>query len=410
MIIINDPLRLLELNTLAIYLLLTPEENARYRDKLKSLNRYTTLTKGIFQFDFVVKGKTPYNKLPKEMIRKMRHYNVMVRLVNSIHGIYCYGMEEVDLEGDMPSIVKRLKVFVKNVCEVNIDHLDILYNRYSMPSLESMRYYSEKNIAKEMFEAALKGDDIDKVNGKQSLQETSPGSDIKTSLEIAKSAADSKKEDFDKKIEKERCQNIRPDREPHITMTVKYVNTDRVLKGGRIKKKLGVEMNIDGNIVSVYFGSTDQTFLYIIVLLAALEKREIGTYDFLSLESYTKYQPNFDLNHPNFSYRRIRDKKLKTWLKNRYNALRFIRDFDDWYLGVKNDLHPLYVAMTGIKQRLWDTLYLQNKDAYYYSLLYNDCGLYRTRISASNIRVDPVIMERIIETRDETSEDWEIYY
>ena len=53
MIIINDPLRLLNLNPLAIYLMLMPDEKAQYRDKLKDLNRYSTLTKGIFHFDIV---------------------------------------------------------------------------------------------------------------------------------------------------------------------------------------------------------------------------------------------------------------------------------------------------------------------------------------------------------------------
>lgn len=410
MIIINDPLRLLNLNTLAIYLMLTPDEKAQYRDKLKDLNRYSSLTKGIFHFDVVEKGDTPYDKLPEEMIRNMSHFNILVRLVNSIHGIYCYGMEEVDLGGDMHSIVERLKVFVKNVCEVNINHLDILHLRQSLPSLEILRYYSEKNIAKEMFEAALNGADIDKANGKRSLQETAPGADIKTSLGIAESAADSKKENLDKKIEKERCQNIRPDRRPNITMTVKKVNTDRVLKDGRIKKKLGVEMNIDGNIVPVYFGSTDQTFLYIIVLLAKLEGHELESNDFLSPESYYKYQPNLDSKHPIISDKQYRHKKVKTWLKNRYRALRFNRDFEDWYLGVKNNLHTLYVAMTGIKQTLWDALCLEYKDAYYYSLIYKDHGRYRIRISPSNIRIDPEIMERILETKDEKSEDWDHGY
>ena len=410
MIIINDPLRLLNLNTLAIYLMLTSEEMALYGDKLKDLNRYSSLTKGIFHFDIVEKGDTPYDKLPEEMIRNMSHFNILVRLVNSIHGIYCYGMEAVDLGGDIPSIVERLKVFVKNVCEVNINYLDILHLRQSSPSLEILRYYSEKNIAKEMFEAALNGADIDKANGKRSLQETAPGADIKTSLEIAESAADSKKENLDKKIEKERCQNICPDRSPHITMTVKMVKTGKVRKDGSLKKKIGVELNIDGNIVPVAFGSTDQTFLYIIVLLAQLEGHELESNDFLSPELYYKYQPNIESDHTLISNKQDRHKKVKTWLRNRYRALRFSRDFEDWYLGVKNDPHPLYVAMTGIKQTLWDALCLEYKDAYYYSLIYKDHGRYRIRISPSNIRIDPEIMERILETKDEKSEDWDHGY
>jgi hypothetical protein len=229
-------------------------------------------------------------------------------------------------------------------------------------------------------------------------------------LGIAKSAVDNENEIRDSKIEKERCEREKPRNTPHITMTVKMVNTDRVLKDGSIKKKLGVEMNIDGNIVPVYFGSTDQTFLYIIVLLAQLEGHELESFDFLSPESYYKYQPNLDSKHPIISDKQYRHKKVKTWLKNRYRALRFNRDFEDWYLGVKNDPHPLYVAMTGIKQTLWDALCLEHKDAYYFSLIYKDRGRYRIRISPSNIRIDPEIMERILETKDEKSEDWDHGY
>ena len=115
MVKIFDDQNCLELNLLAIYLMLTSEEMALYGDKLKDLNRFSTLTKGIFHFYIIEKGETPYNKLPKEMIRNMRHYNVMARLVDSIHVIYCYGLDEIDLEEDKSSIIKQLQVFVEQV-------------------------------------------------------------------------------------------------------------------------------------------------------------------------------------------------------------------------------------------------------------------------------------------------------
>ena len=154
MIIITDRSRLLNLNHFAIYLMLKPNEIAQYGVKLKGLNRYSTVTKGIFQFYIVEKGNTPYEKLPEEMIRNMRHFNVMVRLVNTIRFTYCYGIELIDLETGIHSIVEQLKVFVENVCNEDIVHLDILSQRNTITSRAAIKYYRDNNIVKEMFEAA----------------------------------------------------------------------------------------------------------------------------------------------------------------------------------------------------------------------------------------------------------------
>ena len=387
MITIYDKLGLLNLNHFAIYLMLTPEEITLYAEKLKGLNRYTTLTRGIFHFDIVEKGETPYDNLPEEMIVNMRHYNVMVRIVNSIHGIYCYGMEEINLEADMPSIVEKLTKFVREVCYQNINHLDILGNRISRPSVEAQAYYREKKIAISLFEEALKGVVTNKKEGELSLQRTASNPDIKTSLGIVKSAIDSKTEKLDSKIEKERCQIVEPDQRPHIKISVTYVKTGKVLKDGRDKKKLGIELNIDGNIVPVCFGSTDQTFLYIITLMSILEDQEIGRADFLAPEVIF---PDLTSPHRYFN-------KIRLWIENRYRALLFNKKFDDWYLGVKNDLHPLDVAMAAIKQTLWNHLRFEFKNAYYYCIIVNDKGTYRIRIGRNNISIDPIILNRIPE-------------
>lgn len=47
MIIIDDERRILNLNHMAIYLMLTAEEMAMYGDKLKRLNNYRRVTRGI---------------------------------------------------------------------------------------------------------------------------------------------------------------------------------------------------------------------------------------------------------------------------------------------------------------------------------------------------------------------------
>ena len=388
MIIITDRKRLLNLNHFAIFLMLTPVEKALYGGKLKGLNRYSTLTKGIFHFYIVEKGVTPYDNLPDEMISNMSHFNVMVRVVNTIRFTFCYGMERIDFEADIDSIVKRLKVFVEQVCEMDIFHLDILSQRNTATSRAAMKIYRESNIVKEMFEAALKGENADKTEGRLLLQKTSNTTDVKTSLGIAKSAVDSEKEIQDSKIERERCEREKPSKTPHITMTVKMVNTDRVLKDGSIKQKLGVEMNIDGNIVPVFFSSTDQTFLYIITLISQYEGRSVKRSDFLPLAGLK--QDSIE-SVKKLNYR----KWFENWLREKYAALLFSRDFKEWYRGVKDDPHPLDVAMSGIKRTLWDILKDNFKDAYYYCLIANVNGKYRININSDNIRIDPEIMSRM---------------
>ena len=62
MIIINDKNRILNLNHLAIYIMLSESEEREYGKKLSHLNNDLSLTKGIFQFAIVKKGTTPYEE------------------------------------------------------------------------------------------------------------------------------------------------------------------------------------------------------------------------------------------------------------------------------------------------------------------------------------------------------------
>lgn len=386
----QDPSGALSLNHFAIYLMLKQDEIARYGDKLKNINRYPAVTKGIYHFYIVEKGKAPYIKLPEKLYHNMYHSNVLVRLVNFIHGINCYGLDELDFEEDKPLLVDRLKAFVENVCEVNIHHLDILCGRHSKPSIDAMCYYREHQIVKELFESALKGEVIDKDNGKSTLQRVSNGTDLKTSLGLAKFAASGRSTFLDSQAEKVLCQRIKPDYRPQIRVNIKYVNTGKVRKDGSEEKKLGVELDIDGNIVPVCFGSTDPTFLYIITLMAILED------GYIERSFFRPYQ-QIKLGIPSIYHKDVQTsrKKFVTWLEKRFKALAFNRRFDSWYSRVKDDPHPLDVAMGRIRQTLWDALRKNFKDAYYYCVINNDDGYYLIRIDKDNICIDPKILERI---------------
>ena len=369
MVIINDELGLLNLNPLAIFLMLTPDEIARYADKLKGLNRNTRVTKGVFHFFVIEKGNSPFKKLSEKINYSMRHYNVMVRLVNSIHGIFCYGMEEINLEEDTDSIVKELIAFVRNVCNQNIGNLSILSNRSSLESIEAMRYYEEEQIERIMTEA-LEGNEKVKARGKLALRRVLDCPDTKTSLGIVKFAVSSNDKLLDAKIEKELCQSFKPDRIPFIQITVKNVPSGQFWGNGEEKKKLGVELNIDGNIVPVYFAASDPAILYIITLMAITEGHAF--------------------------YRLMRHNYLiKPWLEKCYRALLFNKRFDQWFNNMNDNPHNLDVAMTRIKKTLWEKLGEKYKDAYYYCILNNINGEYKMQIDKNNIKIDPSILARI---------------
>ena len=89
--------------------MLTAEEMAEYKDKLKTLNSFRKLTRGIFRFEIVEKGDTPYEMLPKDMTRTVTNCNVLVRLINSIHSIYCYGLDTIDLKLDEQELRAELR-------------------------------------------------------------------------------------------------------------------------------------------------------------------------------------------------------------------------------------------------------------------------------------------------------------
>lgn len=381
MITINDDKKLLNLNHLAIYLMLTPEEMALHGEKLKTLNRYTSLTRKLFRFEIIGKGNATYGELPKEMARNMRHYNVLVRLVNSIHGIYCYGLEEIDLTADVNAMVDELKAFVDGVCKEDINQLDILSNRVTSTSVSAMKEYRENNLVKEVFEAALNNEDTDTARVKQLMAMRS--SDMVTSLGLAAAAVDDK---LASKIEKERCERERPFERPDIRMNVSsHVKTGKVFKNGREQRKLGVEIIINGVSVPVWFGTTDRDFLYIIILMACLEGRTIKRSDFI--------EPNRNDVKKMGEYQ-----EFINWLLPRFQALKFDRRFDKWNLGVKADPHPLDVAMGSIKKTLWNFLGLQFKDAYYYCIPVNENGRYRIRgVNKDRISIDQSILDAIEE-------------
>lgn len=383
MIIINDEKKFLNLNYMAIYLMLTHTEILKYGRKLKSLNKDTTLTRDMFHFDIVEKGNNPYDELPEEMTRATSQCNLMVRLVNSIHGIFCYGFDIVDLNAEMPDLVRELNRIVDTICRENIKQLEILHFRTTSTSQQAKSNYYQRNIVIRRFEDALQGKDGNTVHAMIALTrfgENSRCPDMSTSHDFVKGAIN---EIFSVKLEKERNEREKPSVEPRISIKVTPVKTGRVRKDGSEQKKLGVEFTIDGDVVPVSFGLTDQTFLYLATLFAMKEKRRFGRAVFCPLDFH---ESTWELQCR---------KKNTEWLKERYCALDFSRKFEDWYAGVKEDPHPLDVAKSQIKKKLWDAFYPRYKDAYYYTVLRIERGSYIVHLNDIDITFDKKIMERL---------------
>ena len=379
MITIKDRQRLLNLNYMAIYLMLTSDEIAQYGDKLKNLNRHTTLTRGLFHFDVVERGDNPYDELPKEITHATEGFNVMVRLINDIHEMYGYGLEKIDLGLEMSVLVKELNKFVDAVCEENIDRLDVLGNRNTGTSMAAMKKYRESNIVKEVFTRALKGKIENREESQELVQTAYPTPDMATSLDLAKGATDDK---YALSIERDRCEREEPSEKPDISIKVTYVKTGKVRKDGSRLKKLGMEFTINGDTVPVYLGSNDQKFLYFATLLAKMEGETLKRSDFSPLA-------------PNDTVGKKRRERMEKWLHDRFCALIVTRNFNKWYKGVKEDPHPVDHAKSRIKAALWKILSPKYKNAFYYTLILNENGRYKIRVSASHIEIDPKIMERI---------------
>ena len=376
MITIRDEQKTLNLNPKAIYLMLTSDEMAEYRNKLKNLNRCPSLTRKLFRFEIVEKGVSPYEKLSDDMKYNVRHYNVLVRLVNSIHNIYCYGMGKIDFDKDKKTIVDKLNSFVDSVCKENIMQLDILCQRPTSTSLYALKQYRDNNIVKEIFEAALSGEVEESRKANEDLQKSSPSPDLPTSMGLVQSLVDGKKEKEELKIEKERCERESPSRRPKISFEVKMVPTGKKNRDGREKKKRGVEITIDGVTVPVWFGSTDQTFLYVATLKACMEGRPLKRSFFTPLQLGRNEEENRN---------KERDRKeIKEWLRTTFSALFFDKKFDYWYNGVREDPHPLDVAIPQIRQKLWNFLYPQHEEAYYYCFVVNKNGQYIIRATGNN--------------------------
>lgn len=380
MIKIDDENRLLNLNHTVIYLLVTHEENELYGDKLKNLNRYAQLTKGLFRFDIVEKGDNPYDKLPEDLVNATKTYNVMVRLINSIHGIYCYGLEQVDITADIKDIVAKLKEFIKEVCKQNINNLEILEPRASSPSSMAVSYYKAHHLFADVFDCALHMTAEDSEEARRIIENVTNSDDAKESRNQMLGVVNN---DYAPEIERKRLEREHPLVCPEISVAIKKVPTGKVSKNGTVKKGLGIEITINNEPpIPVYlpsFGGKHLAFLYLAILFAIKEGKSIYKNDFV-YGTKTK------------------DRLEK--LKRQFKTLK-LTGFETFIAAVSNAPYDkrydrINDAKSKVNTALWNILHDQYKDAYHYLCINtvtedSTNSRYRVRLSKKQISCNDIV-------------------
>ena len=372
MIIVKDKQRTLNLNHRAIYIMLSPKEKSRYGDTLSGIITNSALTKGLFQFYIIEKGNTPYEELPRDMTRATSMCNVMVRLVNSIHKTYCYGLDCIDFGKDADGIRAELDSFVRSVCEENIMQLEILEERQTNSAMVARQTYEDEAIVKVMFEEALSDGICHERNAPSALERLYSSTDLETSLELVLGALDSK---LSRKVQMEYYERENPSFErPDISVSITMVPTGKTKKDGTEKIGWGFDICINQTHIPVHFGSNDQTFLYAALLFASRDGIALCRRDF------TDYAPSKD----------------QRWLQSKYRAFGFSSNFQKWYEAVKKkDAHRIDDAVSKIKGTLWDSLSGVSKKAYHYLCIVTDNARYKVRIHKDRIFLGPILIDRI---------------
>lgn len=390
MIIIEDDKRILNLNHMAIYLMLTAEEMAEYKDKLKTLNSFRKLTRGIFRFEIVEKGDTPYEILPKEMTRAVTNCNVLVRLINSIHSIYCYGLDTIDLTLEERELRAELSSIVDDVCKKNIKQMEILCERHTGSSMQAVREYRANNIVKDTFVRALEGEIIPKEEcPTDQMQTIADTADIKDSRELMQEAFTNP---VSEKIERERCEREAPATIPSISVTIKNVPTGKFyMRTNRAIKKFGIEIIIDGNVVNVPITKIDQKMLFTAIVKAKMEERSLKRKDF-----------TYDDSSSGDTSKTKKWKETQQWLQDVFKILSADSKFDKWFLyaNAAGPAARINDAKSKMNKDLWNALSLQHKDAYYYCCIakegtHKEGTRYTIRVDKNNLHIDKTFLNRL---------------
>lgn len=363
MIIIKDKKRVLNLNPTVMYLMLSKSEASANEERLKRIISTEAVTKGLFKIEMIKKGKTYIDELPADMTRAAKLCNIMVRLVDSIHGTFCYAMDVIDLKADEDVIEKELTAFVENVCEENIIQFDILEKRDTNSAMNAIQKYEESNIVRKVFEAALAGERIDATPAREIIEKDT--TDEEMSQQVAAGAFNGK---YDEAARIDYYSRTRPERRPDIKLDITKIATGKPRKDGSPKIKWGFKISVDDKVFSVRFGNNYQNILYAATIFANIEGTALLRKDFESNTSKDE------------------------WLHGIHRAFQLSSDFNNWREKIPTEREK---AVYGTRSQLWKHICNNEIDpwAFYYLGVITDRKTrgktrYKIRLSADNIIID----------------------
>ena len=380
---INDRNNLLNLSYTEVYFILTDEENTKYGDLLVGMNHSSSITRGLFHFNVAKKGERMYPGLPSGWY--LMNFNVFVRLINSNHGMYCYGIAQIFLEQNPGRMKAQVNDLVDAICMENNDQLYLIKSRMTGSAVEARMQYEAAGFM-DIFDQALNRRRIDWINTENGkvrptdyLEAYYETADRKLSRNLVEGVADASKSAILSKAEAIRT---RPERRPEISVTIKMVKSGKCRKDGYEKSAFGFEFVIDGTPVPISFGSIYGTVLYAATLIFMKNGQCLSRRSFM------------------------RDCKGKTqeiiMLRRVFEAFSPNRSFEDWYaMAGKKDASLINDALSKLNDKLWKLLSDEFRDAMYYCSLRNkNAGKrdshYKILIKTENIHIDPSIEARLV--------------
>lgn len=365
MVTITDTYSILNLSLLEVFFLCDEESISHQKEIIDRLNEEKVMHNGLFHYNVILRGSTPYEQLPGSLIKEIKRHNVFIHLVNGIHHYFNYGLGEIDMMESYESIQKNVDDFIHEVCEFNINNLEMLKERCTDSAFADMRDYEDKGVVEEIFKGIL-DDNLsnlsdEKVKEIQQTINTHTNTLSKSkSLELFQNAFGEVNPGV---MGREFFLTTPPQRKPQIKVKI-----EQIASGKSRKLKYGVVMDIDGDHVEITFKNSNETTIYFVTLLC----KKVG------IEFHPRYfegsEKMYMTNLMRETYERISNSP-----------------YSDWIERMKECPSDRNSAKSSIQKIILDTLKEKHPNAIYYCELNIErslSGRYQVNLDENEIELD----------------------
>ena len=320
-----DKQRLLNIHPLTIYVYLSDEEKQAYGSEIKRLNRYKTVTRGVFKFKVLQSPGNFREDMPKDLVSMVKSNNIMVRLLNLAGDDFSYAFHRIDFFENALDVDSSLQEFITEVCK---------YNAQIFESTISYEHDREKKTQFEKLLALFREAALPKRTNKGAWERISaPENEVVVANampfglrgvldRVGAVVPPQKKEERGlfavlNKFLESMCENYPEEISklfedsvtvPEVKIELKKIPTTF---RGRLKHKYGVEIHVGDEVVAVDFGSKNCTMIYLCTLLQQKNNCPLRRAHFQIAPSSTKVQ----------------------WMRIVYDTIfpSDATDFDSWY-------------------------------------------------------------------------------